>query len=312
MYNVKSASEERKITLLFFLVPTIFIIAGLLFFPYPIPKEMGLLLPLPLFGCLALLLVGFFLKKEGISNKLKIAGWVLFAFFWSTQQNSLYFGVDGDIFNVILCIVGVYALFYFSYHEWLSLKSKEQIRCLNWAAGAAAIAGLIYFAIELTPLAPWLIETVATHSGGLLNIFIGNVEVEGVNIFCNGSFAVSIIFACTAVQSMVLFVGMILPLANVEMKRKIYGLLITVVPIYFLNLVRNAVIAYLIKDNHDLFFIAHNVIGKGGSLIALVILLFIVIKIVPEIFDEIICLTELHKRNGPVEKFLKRVIRGKS
>ena len=53
---------------------------------------------------------------------------------------------------------------------------------------------------------------------------------------------------------------------------------------------------------------AHNVIGKGGSLLALVILLFIVIKIVPEVFDEIINLTDIHKRNGPLENFIKKTV----
>jgi len=310
MYDVKTASREREISLFFLLVPTIFVVVGLLFFPYPLPEEIKLLLPIPLFSCLVLLSVGFFLKKEGITNKLKIVGWILFAFYWSTQPNSLYFGEDGDIFNAVLCIIGIYALFYLAYHEWLSLK-KGQIRCLNWAAGAAAIAGLIYFVIELTPLAPWLIETVAVHSGWLLNIFTGNVEVYGVNIYCGGSFAVSIIFACTAVQSMVLFVGMILPLTKVDMKRKVYGLLVTVIPIYFLNLIRNAFIAYLLAEDITSFHMAHNVMGKGGSLVALIVLLFIVIRIVPEVFDEILCLTDLYKRNGPLEKIVSKLFLGK-
>jgi exosortase/archaeosortase len=52
---------------------------------------------------------------------------------------------------------------------------------------------------------------------------------------------------------------------------------------------------------------AHNVISKAGSLAALVILLLIVIKIIPEVLDEIMCLVDLHKRNGPIEKAIKSV-----
>jgi len=107
---------------------------------------------------------------------------------------------------------------------------------------------------------------------------------------------------------MVIFVGMILPLSEVTLKRKMYGLLITIVPIYFLNLIRNALIVYLVKDDPGLFFMAHNVIGKGGSLLALVILLFIVIKILPEVFDEILDLTDLPKGNGPLENFIKKTV----
>jgi len=300
--------SESAIASIFFIIPTAFIIIGLLFFPFPINEEIKALLPIPLFAGLILLGLGSFLNKEGIKNKLKIAGWGVFASYWSIQPNTLYFGEGEDIVNAFLCIAGVYVLFYFAYREWLSMKRNANIGCLNWIASASAIAGFIYFIIELTPLGSWLIETVAVQSGWLLNAFIGNVNVQGAGIYYEGSVTVNIIFACTAVQSMVIFVGMIIPLTKVTIKRKIYGLLITVVPIYFLNLIRNALIAYLVKDNSDLFFMAHNVIGKGGSLLALVILLFIVTKIVPEVFDEILDLTELPKKNGPLEDFIKKTV----
>jgi len=299
---------EGVIASLFIIIPTVFIIIGLLFFPFPIKEEMKTLLPIPLFVGLILLGTGFLLKREGVSNKLKIIGWGVFAFYWSTLPNTLYFGEGNDLVNAFLCISGVYVLFYLAYHEWISMRRKEILGCLNWIAGASAIAGIIYFVIELTPLAPWLIETVAIHSGWLLNIFIGNVSVRNVGIFYNGSQVVRIIFACTAVQSMVIFIGMILPLAKVDFKRKIYGIIITIVPIYFLNLMRNALITYLVKDDPNLFFMAHNVIGKGGSLLALIVLLFIVTKIVPEIFNEIIDLTDLYKRNGALERFIKKIV----
>lgn len=308
---VKYIGSEKSIALMFLIIPTIFVIIGLLFFPYPLPEIVRFLLPIPLFSSLIILGIGAVIKKGELANKLKIFGWMIFAFYWSTQPNTLYWGEERDFVNAILCVIGVFVLFYVAYHEWLSLKKKQQIGCLNWIAGAACIAGFIYFGIELTPLRPWLIETVTAQSGWLLNLFIGNIEVYGVNIFYKGSYVVSIIFACTAVQSIVLFVGMIVALQRVDIKRKFYGLLVTVVPIYFLNLIRNALVAYLVKDNPDFFFMAHNVIGKGGSLIALVILLFIVIKIVPELLDEIICLTDLYKRNGPLEKFVKKYILGK-
>lgn len=306
---MKKHNEPSKIVaLMFLIIPTIFVIIGLLFFPYPLPDTVRFLLPIPLFGGLILLGIGAVIKKGKLANNLKIFGWVIFAFYWSTQPNSLYWGEAMDFVNAFLCIAGIFVLFYVAYHEWLSLKTKKHIGCLNWIAGAACLAGIIYFGIELTPLRPWLIETVAVHSGWLLNLFIGDIEVFGVNIFYKGSYAVSIIFACTAIQSMVLFVGMIVALPKVNTIRKLYGLLITVVPIYFLNLIRNAVVTYLVKDDPEFFFIAHNIIGKGGSLIALVILLFIVIKILPELLDEIICLTDLYKRKGPIEKFVSKYI----
>jgi len=298
--------DNDRFSVIFFILPTLFIIIGLLFFPFPLSDEIELPLLLLLFGSLLILGIGFLIKKEQIAGKLKIIGWFLFAFYWSTRINSLYFAEGEDIVTAFLCIAGIYVLFYIAYHEWLSLKKGEKLDCLNWAAGAAAIAGLIYFGVEKTPLAQWLIDVVAVQSGLLLNVFIGNVEVHQSSIYYEGRFIVNIIFACTAVQSMVLFVGLILPLKNVIIKRKFYGLIMTVVPIYFLNLIRNASVAYLVKDNPDFFFMAHNVIGKGGSLIALVILLLIVIKVLPELFDEIIHLIDLYKRDGPVERFFSK------
>jgi archaeosortase A len=299
--------QDQIIIFLFFLIPTLMVIVGLVFFPYDEKQTLvDLISVAPLFPSLVFLLGGFLKPGNNVGKKLKIFGWILFSFFWATQINTLY-SKEQDLANAAICIIGIYILIYLAYHEYLNLKNKKQNSCLNWAAGAAAIAGLIYFTLDLTVLAYWLREIVAYQSGLLLNLFIGGVEVHGVEIYQNGSYIVTIIFACTAVQSMVLFIGMILPLQNVEWKRKIYALIVTVIPIYFLNLIRNASIAYMIKDDPDIFFIAHNVIGKGGSLIALIVLLFIVIKIIPELFDNILCLTDLPKENGPVEKLGKKI-----
>ena len=292
---------------IFLILPTFFIIIGLLFFSYPIPNFIENIITIPLFIGLALLLIGFLLKKEKMSEKIKIFGWIFFSFYWATRINTLYYAEQQDFVNAALCIIGIYVLFYFAYHEWLSIKKNKTIKSLNWIAGASSIAGLIYFIIELTPLAIILIEIVAAQSGALLDLFVDGVNVNGRYITYELAY-IRIIFACTAVQSMVIFVGMIIPLKNVEIKRKIYGLIITVIPVYFLNLIRNAGITYLIGADITDFSTAHNIIGKGGSLIALVILLIIVIKIVPEVFDEIISLTDLPKRLGPIEKQIKKNI----
>jgi archaeosortase A (PGF-CTERM-specific) len=302
---------DKIIASLFFIIPIILVIIGIFTFKFPLSEDIKLFLSIPLFSSLIILLIGFLIKTQNLSNIIKIAGWSLFAFFWSTQPNTLYFGEDGDLVNAFIAVVGVFIIFYIAYHEWLSIKLKKELNCINWAAGVAAIAGIIYFGIELTPLAMWLREVVAIQSGELLNFFTGGVLIDGVNIRYKLAF-IELIFACTAVQSMVLFIGMILPLKNVNTRKKIFGLIVTVVPIYFLNLIRNALVIYLTGEYGPEFFsTAHNVIGKGGSLIALIILLLIVIKILPEVFDEIISLTDLYKRKGPFESFLNMIWRKK-
>jgi len=304
------SKDEMQKASLFILLPTIYTILGIFVFQYPLQEIVSQILFIPLFGGLILLCIGSFLPGERIRNTwIRITGWIVFSFYWATQPNTLYWGEQQDIVNAFLCIAGIYVLFYLAYHEWNSLKTKKKMPHLRWIAGASAIAGIIYFIFELTPLAPWLIESVAAQSAFLLRI------ATGEEVLLNGPFIsykaahIRIIFACTAVQSMVIFVGMILPLPNVPWKRKGVGLLITIVPVYLLNLIRNALITYLVGIYGDGFFsIAHNYIGKGGSLIALVLLLFIVVKVVPEVFDHILFLTDLPKEKGPIEVLFKRIL----
>ncbi len=308
MSDKKIENEPINIALLFIIVPTIMLIVGYFIYPYPASTIESTLIQIPMFLGLILLGIGFFIKTIDLGNKVKIFGWSVFAFFWATQPTTLYLGEDGDIFNAAVCVIGVYFLFYIAYHEWLSIKRKESISCLNWLAGASAIAGLIYFGIERTFIASWLIDVVASQSGWILNAVIGDVEVIGNIIYWKGNYVVTIIFACTAIQAMVIFVGMIgafiVTRPEIMMSRKIKGLLVTVVPIYFLNLLRNALVGLLLAKDIVDFNLAHNVIAKIGALITLIVLLFIVIKILPEILDELYCISDLPKRKGPLEKLI--------
>ena len=302
---------SKKTAFIFIILPAVFIIIGILFFPYETHEDYNLAATSINFIGLFLLLIGFLLKTKEKSHIIKIIGWSLVAFFWSTQINYLYFYEEGDFVNAFFVISGVFVLFYIAYHEMLSFEKKDSVSCLNWIAGAAALAGIIYSGIELTPLQMWLRETVASQSGYALDIFVDNVEVNDIFITWQTA-TINLIFACTAVQSMVLFVGIILPLPKANFKRKIIGLAITVIPVYFLNLLRNALVIYLTGVYGDDFFsTAHNVIAKILSLIALIILLFILIKILPEVFDEISCIFDLPKRKGPIENLIKKIVRGK-
>jgi archaeosortase A len=307
--EASSEKNNGRIVLLFFLIPTIMLLVGYVFFPYPPPPWKTQLSLVPLFLGLIFLGIGFFYKEKNTARKIKIVGWGLFAFFWSTMPSFLYLSEAGDVFNAAVCVIGVYVLVYMAYHEWLSIQQNTDVPCLNWIAGGTFFAGIIYFTIEngIVPgLRDWLIETVAAQSTDLLHLFGLNATRSQSLIVYNNA-PVNIIFACTAIQSMVLFIGMIGALSQVSMKRKLLGLLVTVVPIYFLNLIRNAGVVYMVGSGMVSFDIAHNVIGKLGSLLALIILLFITFKITPELYDEILGIIDLPKRKGPVEVFFGRL-----
>ncbi|KYK22141.1 hypothetical protein AYK24_08495 [Thermoplasmatales archaeon SG8-52-4] len=311
MKNSSKTGEDPLIASLFVIIPTLMLIFGYIINPTPYPPDnVYIFIHVLIVISLVLLGAGFFLNKKSIGKKLKITGWLVFALYWSTQPATLYISEGGDIFNAVLCIVGVFALSYIAYHGWISSKRNEDIKCLNWIAGAAFIAGIIYFGAERTPLELWLRQVVAAHSGQFLELVTGETVIiggeENLNIIYKDSI-IYLIFACTAVQAMVIFVGIILPLQNVDIKRKIFGLIITVIPVYILNFMRNALVCFLVGNNITDFNIAHNVIAKIGALITLIILLLILIKIIPEIMDEINCIIDLKNRNGPLENFIKKI-----
>jgi len=308
--TVPSEKNNGRVVLSFFLIPTIMLIFGYVLFPYPPSLLARQLSFIPLFLGLILLGIGFFFKGKNTASTLKIVGWGMVAFFWATMPSFLYLSEGGDVFNAAVCIIGVYVLIYIAYHEWLSIQRNNHVSCLNWIAGGTFLAGIIYFTIEngIVPgLKDWLIEFVAAQSADLLHLFGVNASRNQTLIIYNNT-PVTIIFACTAVQSMVLFVGMIGALSRVNMKRKVLGLLVTVVPIYFLNLVRNAGVVFMVGSGMVSFELAHNVIGKAGSLLALIVLLFVTFKIVPELYDEIVGIIDLPKRRGPVELFIGRLV----
>ena len=175
----KNSLSDNMIALIFFLIPSIMLILG--FFVYPIsfpPSEISLILAkIPMFIGLILLAFGFICKQKNLGHIIRMSGWVVFAFFWSTMPYFLYASEGNDIFNAVVCFIGVYVLVYLAYHEWLSLKLNEEISCLKWIAGASGFAGIIYWGIEFTFLGPALLRIVAEHSAATLNLIMGNTHM---------------------------------------------------------------------------------------------------------------------------------------
>ncbi len=307
----KFEKNDLAISSVFFIFPTIALLIGFFLYPYP-PTETSIqIVSIFLFAGLIFLGIGFLLKEKNKGGIIKIIGWSLFSLFWAMQPQFLYLSEDGDLFNAAVCVVGVYVLMYIAYHEFISLKEEKKPSCLNWMAGGTFIAGIIYFLLDnnISPiLKDGLIETVASHTTILLNLLgLESVRI-GSTIYYNNQ-PINIIFACTAIQAMVLFIGMIGSLGSVKIKTKLYAIIVTVVPIYFLNLIRNASVIFLVGEKITSFNVAHNIIAKAGSLTTLIILLFIVFKIVPELYDEIMCVIDLPKRKGPLEKRIFKIVK---
>jgi archaeosortase A len=294
---------------------------------------------------LVLLGLGFFSRRPS-RHRQRALGFILFGFYWGTQAMKLYASENGDFVNAIFAMFAVFFFNYFAYHELVSEKRKEDPRALHWLAGTAFITTGVYFVThKIEPVATWLILVVAEQTTWLLHAFgqpvvrCGGVPdgsmiyypSSDLGCFAGGWFPIQIILACTAIQSIMIFVGGIFALKPPKMgdgisgkahryerllgsytSRRVWALLLTVPLIYVLNLFRNVIIIWmsgqqvpvLFSSHETAFFFSHNVIGKGGSLVALVIIAFIVFQILPELYDSIIGLLDLKERKGPLESWL--------
>tara|TARA_B100001750_G_scaffold196007_1_gene167994 strand:+ start:1339 stop:2265 length:927 start_codon:yes stop_codon:yes gene_type:complete len=110
---------------------------------------------------------------------------------------------------------------------------------------------------------------------------------------------VSIILACSALQSMIVFVGALVALQISPWKKRFRALFITIPLIHFLNVFRNAGIIYLDMTYRDwnwmgmsMFEFSHSYAAKFGSLIAMFFIAIVLFEILPELHNNILRLME--------------------
>lgn len=116
--------------------------------------------------------------------------------------------------------------------------------------------------------------------------------------------AVSIILACTALQSIMVFVGLFAGTVA-PLRKKVGASLLVGGLVYVLNLIRNTGIIWFYGQGHASFWIMHDAIGKGGSLVAMVLIAFGVFRWFPEFFTALVGVLDLVERDGPLERALK-------
>ncbi|MEA3135797.1 MAG: archaeosortase [Thermoplasmata archaeon] len=115
---------------------------------------------------------------------------------------------------------------------------------------------------------------------------------------------VSIVLACTALQSIMVFIGLFAG-TTASFRRKVYASVIVGGIVYVLNLVRNTGIIWFYGQGHSSFWVMHDAIGKGGSLIAMIAIAFGVFRYFPEFLQALFGVLDLIERDGPIERFLK-------
>ncbi len=298
--------------------------------------DLSILAEIFVIGSLVILSLGYFFSSkthvifgkkfpEKIGHNLSIVGWLLLGFFWWIQVE--HYILANDPVNGFICALAMPFFGYLAIHEYLSIRWNSKYEPLRWLAAMTVVAGGIYFFVERVPiLSGWLIQVVAEQSIWILNSFdfstsLGSLDygegsryyrpvseneevlisVEAGDWRSPDSISLSIVLACTALQSMIIFVGGVV-CTKAPLKRRFYAFLATVPAIYLLNLIRNAGVIWLTYEHiwgDDTFFLAHSVLGKVGSLIALVFLAIAVFHFLPEMQESILGVIDLPLRKAP-------------
>lgn len=233
---------------------------------------------------LLLLLASALTRKSFIA----VPGWAIFGIFWFFQPWH-YLAIE-DYFNAVLFLAAGFMSFYMA---WVVMKKGFTSKAYFWASYAAAVCGIIYFPFaEIEPLQYALINFTTLVTVWALQLISVPVIMPSWNMMTLNGRSVEIILACTSIESIALFAGLILSV-QAPAGRKLAAIAASTISIYLLNIVRNGfvIMAYGWSwFGSDSFEIAHNIIAKAGSVAALLAISYLVFLLLPElltIIDEL-------------------------
>ena len=229
----------------------------------------------------------FLLLASALAGSSRVAalGWALFGFFWLGKIEH-YLAIE-DYFNVALFLAAGLLSFYMA---WIVKNRGFSSKACYWASYAASACGIIYFPFaEVQSLQVGLIGFTTQITAQTLQILSVPVIMESWNIMSLNGRSVEIILACTAIESIALFAGVILSV-QAPLGRKMAALAASTFSIYLLNIVRNGFVLMAYGWSwfgEGSFDIAHNIIAKAGSTIALLAISYLVFMLLPELLSTI-------------------------
>ena len=282
-----------------------------------------------LLGALGMLLLGVaWLRRASENFRIAQLGWVLVGFYFFTQS-WVYLEHDEVILTVMCALtlpLGCLAAW------WEQTANADQRKALTWAQGTVAFAGGPYMLISYVPylsvLAIWF---VASQSAWFLGFATGqHIEIgttwvndpsgrvsweqwEGNRWFATdftGEYAfqsellladgtmigINFVLACTAIQSMVLFIGAISVL-DLPWKKRLRALLLVVPLIHVLKVFRNAglIWMHMTYTQWDLwgmsvFEFGHTYVARFVSLFAMFLMALIMFEMLPTMHRHIMSL----------------------
>lgn len=258
-----------------------------------------------------MMVAALLLKKDNkLAEMICGAGWLLFGFYWITLIP--YYYAKADYTNIILTIL-LFSLClviaHFAARAFKNIARREnpkgeeavlldkRMKLLFNLTKLITVVCIIYMPFSLfTPLNHFIIGTVTNQTVEILNYLGYNASTIAFDTISYNGIAVSVILACTAIESIAFFTGLILAVPGQDANRKGLAFLLTVPIIYVLNLLRNMFIVVAYGDlwfGPNSFEIAHHYIGKAGSGIVLIILAYITMKLLPGLIDTVLDLWDL-------------------
>jgi archaeosortase A (PGF-CTERM-specific) len=277
-------------------------------------------LVLPVTDVLAWVVIAAFLvgalaewrDRREAARAATVAAWWLFALFWLLLIQHFAF-VHRSIVETVLLLIAVPACTYVGWQLWQGRDS------LLLVSRGVAYMGVIYLPFLMSTWARGLlIEVVARQTYVVIDalgfdridLAAGDAETGGTltNTFANdveGVRDTKVVFACTGIESMAMFGGLIAAV-RAPIRRKAIGVLVSVSVIWVLNVARNVFIAVanayqwfavgwiegpvmaafgLSDPTRVSFFFADRVVSQSLAVLALVGIAWLVARWVPEILE---------------------------
>jgi len=279
----------------------------------------------PLSWLIVVLFLGtavFTSREKAWARRLGVLAWGLFGLFWLVlvphfvlEQKSIVEGIGS--------IAAVPLSFYVGYLLWNGRDSLFVLSKAVGIMGVLYLPFAYLPLVESNPLRRWIIETVAAQTGFLLSLIgvdpqlvtgasVIQGDVPSTDYYYQSTFlfpgnsnpiTYTIIVACTGMGSIVILAGAILAV-EAPMARKARALAVSVPVIYVLNLVRNVFIATMFGQQRMQWFvdpittlfgttdeqmvsyyIADRLLAQFGSVVALLLITWLVVRELPEILS---------------------------
>ncbi|TGC10893.1 archaeosortase A [Methanolobus halotolerans] len=230
-------------------------------------------------------------RKNNLRKLLGAAGWVFFAIHWFYQP--VHYIEISDYFNVVLVITVALICLIIAHTMFKEYRDPDALKNISsdvtsMATSATALGSLFYFPFaQMESLNIWIISLVTDNVFWTLHLLNLPAEMTAWNKIGLNGYQVEIILACTAIESIALFIGLIASV-NAPFKKHAKAFLVSVPVIYGLNIIRDVfvIVAYSYQwFGPNSFDIAHHTIAKIGSGIALFAIAYVVMRILPELAE---------------------------